>query len=146
MYLLEEELEQIVYRTPKEELRKRGLGIPGRLDIIAIDKIADGHYYITIYELKRGEINQESFWQLIGYIRGVQRWFSHNRPDAHCEIYFALIGASVCTKSKVTFLPYIFENLTIYTYNFDYSGIHFKMLPPHFNTEESFKSKKINNG
>ena len=70
MNFLEQDLESIIYKTPNDILRSRGLDIIdghkkrqvnfkdfGIADLVTINKSENGTFVINVFELKKEEIN-----------------------------------------------------------------------------------------
>jgi hypothetical protein len=93
MNILENELRDIIFESPNENLFWRGLNIRGikrkevyigkygRCDLLTFEKRKLNrknkflsNCKITIYELKQNEINWEAFHQILRYYRGIQRY------------------------------------------------------------------------
>ena len=85
MNFLEQNLEQIIFESDRNDLKDCGLAISGKLlrqkrignygiaDIISVEKINNLGFpilKITVYELKRDIINNDSFLQALSYLKG----------------------------------------------------------------------------
>lgn len=155
MKFLEYDLEEIIYNTENEKLRDRGLGIFGLkirqprignygiADIITIDRscedsidYTDPFVNITIYELKKENINLSAFMQAIGYCKGISSYMEKFYPDIYYKLDVKLIGRKIDTGSSFVYLPELItssvsdfgtlNSISNYTYNYDYDGISFK--------------------
>ena len=141
MYFLEDDLEQIIFKTPVIKLRERGLpiyghkfrqvdlGDYGRLDIATVrdDGYGCGGYVVSVYELKRDVVNVDAFWQAIKYAKCIQLWFRKYRPNSYVVFEIYLVGKSLDFKhSMAIFLPDLFDNIYFYTYSYEFDGIRFK--------------------
>ena len=141
MKFLEKDLEQIICESGMDELRKRGLGIAGKLfrqvrignygiaDLITVRR----PYYvdplnITIYELKKDTISISAFLQAVGYAKGIQRFMDNRYPDIDYIMTIALIGHDIDTSGNFCYLPEIVTGhceLQMYTYDYKVDGVQF---------------------
>lgn len=140
MDFLEKDLEDIIFYADKGELVNRGLfvgsatdvpthyfrqvklGNYGVCDLLSISLYGDV-YSVTIYELKRKDVNKDTFFQILRYARGVQHLAKLKNKSV--EIDMCMIGRKV-DLSDFVYLPNIFDNVYIFTYNYDYDGISFR--------------------
>jgi hypothetical protein len=75
-------------------------------------------------EIKKDEINIDSYLQAIRYCKGVEQMFKHTPINVTFEI--CLLGSSICT-SEFCYLPDFVENLYLYTIRLDLEkGINFR--------------------
>ena len=153
MSFLEKNLEQIIYETPNEQLRKRGLILNGK----KIRQLKIGNYgiadlityrketfripilQINVLELKKGQIDVNTFLQAIRYCKGISDYMLEERKT---EIEFSfditLIGSSIELNSSFVYLSEMFSayyppsgcvgniNLVTYKYNFDGISFHYE--------------------
>ncbi len=147
MKFLEKNLEDILFETEHLNLQERGLhcmqggrkfrqvrlGKYGIADLITINPLIRKYnpnykYEITIYELKKDVIDALAFWQAIRYTKGCQHFFNLNRASLINFIKYnvVIIGESLDLSGEVSYLPSIFNNMQLYTYSYEFDGIHFK--------------------
>ena len=168
MDFLEKNLEDIIFESNKESLKKRGLSISGKLirqlrignygiaDLVSFDRnykerdYIDGKYSpyleITIYELKKDKIGISAFMQAIGYARGLQRYFIDKR-NIEFTINIVLIGNSIDKSGSLCYTPDLFDayenmynisSVKFYEYNYKIDGIYFMSLDSFKIIEEGF--------
>ncbi len=142
MNILEKEIEDIVYEcavNERELLSDRGLNIHARekvrrqvclgdygiADMIGI-WIFENSIHITIYELKKDQVNTSTFLQAIRYCKAVKQIIEQH---GHWWLSFdiVLIGKSIDLSSEFAYLPDIINTLRVYTYSIDIvKGLKFK--------------------
>tara|TARA_Y100001963_G_C6756750_1_gene437312 strand:+ start:1345 stop:1866 length:522 start_codon:yes stop_codon:yes gene_type:complete len=154
MKFLEKDLEQIIEEYGNEELNKRGLFIKGSLlrqkiipnegrsDIISFHR----EYYIgnekqlskliiTVFELKKGNVDAGAFWQSVRYANGIKKYL-RKKYFYNYDIRISLVGKSIDKSFGLHYLPYLFKNDTVkpnqaikeidlYTYSYGLNGILF---------------------
>jgi hypothetical protein len=141
MDFLEKDLEDILYNSSQEEIKKRGLryfehhfiqrqfvlGNYGITDLVTIVFVPNRPFIITIYELKNKIVNSNSWWQIIRYIRGIEHFLEASGISSrkYC-IRGVLIGRAVELSGEVGYIPYIESNISIYTYDYRLDGIYFE--------------------
>lgn len=81
---------------------------------------------ITIYELKKGELNVEALMQVATYSKGVERWLVHNKQLKDYEIKCVLVGSEIQRNSWVYLSSQLLDKdkIKIYKYNIDYNGLY----------------------
>jgi len=143
MNFLEKNLEQIIYETSNDKLESRGLDINGIKrrqqsignygisDLITIERDCyQDKLQITVYELKKDQINMGTFLQGIRYCQGISNYISKHKEWIVCDIHLTLIGSSFESNSGFIYLPNVISNryfnLNLYTYQYDFDGIKFK--------------------
>lgn len=106
----------------KHNLRQVSLGNYGIADLISFSFYFDNNNELDairfkIIELKRNEINTETFLQALRYFKGFS--FFLESIYHHCNIYgsISLIGSSVSKKKSFIYMPDFFENLEFLTYS-----------------------------
>lgn len=153
MTFLEKSLEDIIFETPNEFLRQRGLPIKGKkfrqvrignygiADIITIERRP--HFFkcqgqdmieyfltITIYELKKDTIDIQALGQGCRYIKGIDEWFEHSNKFQHDNIDFSvcLIGSKVSLNGDFVYVADLLdEKCDLYEYSYNYDGLKFKL-------------------
>lgn len=157
MNFLEKDLEQIIYEANRHSLADRGLydfgifkrqlriGNYGIADIVSIrrpyvDPTNKVPYkgLITIYELKKDVISGSTFFQALGYLKGIDRYLRKRNKEDFYDFSIRLIGSSVDTSNSFCYLSefvnstddscigsYNSLNLEVYTYKYDFNGISF---------------------
>lgn len=152
MEFIEKDLENIIWdnaqtREGREKLFSRGLDIQGKLfrqvniggygiaDLISVE-IDRGRWgddvIVTIYELKKEQINVDTLIQACRYYKGIQRFVYARYGDAiedfDLTIKITLIGKTIETQSDFVFLldRCIDDcNISVYTYKYDIEGLRF---------------------
>lgn len=137
MTFLEKDLEDIIYNTNNQTLNLVGLPIRGKklrqvrignygiADLITIERQSYlERVVVTVYELKKDNIDINSFLQAVRYARGIQSWFPNNKKY-DLKISLCIIGKSVSVESDFIYLPSILPNLNMFTYSYDFDGIKF---------------------
>jgi hypothetical protein len=139
MNVLEKEIEDVLFQSlpNRAVLKERGfihfenkyyrqmyLGSYGQADIVGAsihkgDK--ERQIDITIYELKKDEINMATLMQAMRYVRGIQTYFekifSEYIPIQKYKI--VCIGKTIDMTTEFIFSPNIFDNVFLYTYGID---------------------------
>jgi hypothetical protein len=153
MNFLEKNLEDIIYETDNESLNERGLYIEGRkyrqirignygvCDLITFKKHIypwGKDYIISVYELKKDEINEKTFFQALRYVRGVQRYLKNRGTNIRFKFEICLIGNSVNNYDNIQYVASFCDKIDIYTYKYKYDGIYFELNPEVFLREEGF--------
>ena len=151
MKFLESDLEEIIYTTSSEELRKRGLQVYGkrfrqlrignygiadlvtfeRLCIEVIDKKGKSlatqcPCVITVYELKKDKIGISAFLQAVGYARGIHSYLKERRVNFEFKINIVLIGSKIDERSNYVYLSDLLSQngdngLTLKNYTYEYN-------------------------
>lgn len=168
MNFLEKNLEDIIYDTDNKFLNERGLPISGKkyrqfrlggygvADLITVNKTTyvydhkyeddmptiHRHTDITIYELKKENIQLNALLQCVGYAKGVARFLNHldilNKYEDSINIRIVLIGKNIDTSDNFCYIPDVFHNVSFYTYDYQFDGISFnkhdgyKLTTPYF--------------
>lgn len=164
MNFLEKNLEDIIYETDNKLLRDRGLPIEGKKvrqlkignygvsDIITFKKpdyipnkyrdLFEDELFIrpeiTIYELKKDQIDRSTFFQALRYMKGVKTYIerrglfdrsfydTYSETSLHEPLYkIFLIGKSIDTRDDFCFLPSLYEHIQLYTYEYNFDGVKF---------------------
>lgn len=148
MNFLEKDLEDIIFETPNETLQNRELVISGRklrqvrignygmADLITYERQekwdASGqrdlpYLDVTVFELKKDNINDNTFWQGIRYLRGIDRYLKY-RSVSNYQLNLTLIGKDICPNSTFVYMPCFFDGaFQIYTYDFRIDGLYFDL-------------------
>ena len=97
----------------------------------------DGKLYITIFELKRKDLNSDTIIQALRYKRGVESYLRNFRSYDHSKaiIEVVLIGRSV----KGEGFKYLIGNLKrfyAYTYYYNERGINFDEVERFYTPKE----------
>lgn len=158
MNFLEKDLEEIIYLSDRAKLSDRGLhdygkfyrqlkiGNYGISDIISVEK---PHYHpcfkekikgsITIYELKKDKVSVSSFFQAVGYLKGIRTYLEKRRKEHLFNYRIVLIGKDVDLDSSIVYLPSLFDSdlcetplgdmpktsIDIYKYKYSIDGLEF---------------------
>lgn len=150
MNFLEKDLEDIICKTDNQKLYERGLYINGKklrqvrignygiCDLITYDRTHPFALTITIYELKKDEVNEKTFSQVIKYLTGIKSYLSRRKPNLRVIYKIVLVGKTLNNYDSAAFLPSIFPSLDIYTYEYKYDGIYFVNKDNFILREEGF--------
>lgn len=161
MKFLEKDLEDIIFESDNSDLQDRGLDIFGTkkrqvrignygvADLVTFQKpeyntqtkLFMNPPIITIYELKKGTVDVESFFQLVRYATGIKLWVQRQHACFHDFNYekgvytgfdhgdlkfrYVLLGNRLTDYNGFKFLPEIFD-IEFYLYNYKIDGIHFR--------------------
>jgi hypothetical protein len=158
MKFLEKDLEEIIYLSDRDKLEERGLrdygkfyrqlriGNYGISDIISVSKpYFHSHFKrktkgtITIYELKKDKVSVSSFFQALGYLKGVKTYLEKRNKEDLFNYEICLIGKEIDLDSTICYLPSIFNfdneecdidlqpktSVKIYTYDYTIDGLKF---------------------
>lgn len=148
MKFLEKDLEQIIFEADNDQLQERGLEIKGKkirqlnignygiADLVTFERNYipswRGHSItITVYELKKDNINISTFLQALGYLKGITRYFEKTGLFDGETINYGIvcIGKTFDTNSTYAyltdFLQYEQFSLKNYIYDFKIDGITF---------------------
>ena len=131
MDFLEKNLEDIIFESDKESLRKRGLWCYGKFkrqlkignygiaDLVLFEKSFTESFYvdgtikpflnITIFELKREKIGISAFLQSISYAKGIQDYLDKYKPYIEYTINIKLIGNSIDTTGSFCYITSLFS-------------------------------------
>lgn len=162
MNVLEKEIEDIIWQSKWSEVRKRGLPISGYglrqydlgsygiADIITVNihKLRDKKHkhtkralHITVYEIKKDQINISTFLQAARYVRAAQI-IANDLPYIREVTYeIVLIGKTIETSSDFCFLSDVFKRVSFYTYSISLEdGIKFNKENGFCHTNEQLKS------
>lgn len=147
MKFLEKDLEEIIFTSDKEFLRKRGLSLPktlkrqlkignyGIADLVGIQiskYLEHNEATITVYELKQDKISVSAFLQAVGYAKGIIHYLQKTNKLQNISIKYeiCLIGRNIDTFSNFIFLPDLVCSeqfcLRCITYSYELDGISFK--------------------
>lgn len=163
MKFLEKDLERIIfdlYESNRDFLGERGLDFMGKClrqkkignygiaDFIFVDHPYYHKHFgkhmkglINIVELKKDNISVSSFFQAVGYLKGVQRYLSERGFLGNYNYQITIIGPCIDEKSTIAFLPDFFIhpeeseigdfpklNIELYTYDYRHDGIFFNSI------------------
>lgn len=171
MTFLEKDLEDIIFHATREQLRERNLFVRGKryrqlkignygiADMITVER----PYYhtgienhckgiITIYELKKDNINFNTFQQALNYAKGIQSYLIHRGFEEFFNIEIVTIGKCLDANSSFPFLCDLFHtyldetpideyskiSFSAYLYNYDIDGLSFKRVNGWKLTNEGF--------
>lgn len=161
MNFLEKDLEQIIFEQHESKsgfLADRGLNFSGKCyrqkrignygiaDLIFIEKPSYTKCYldhikgvINIVELKKDKISVSSFFQALGYVKGVHSFLKKKGLEDYFDFKITLIGSEIDLNSTLCYLPdflgfdsnpligeYSRLGLELYTYTYKIDGINFK--------------------
>ena len=95
---------------------------------------------ITVYELKKDKVSVSSFFQVIGYLKGIKTYLEKRGKENLFNYKIVLIGNEIDLNSTVCYLPSLFDldcyetpiskdsvtNVEIYKYKFNIDGLFFE--------------------
>jgi len=147
MRFLEKDLENIIWDNihHKEDIRKlksKGLtclysfpapvrarqlriGNYGIADMVTLNRCSD-EVYVTIYELKKDEVNIDSLIQASRYAKGITRYLSARFETWNLHVDIVLIGNKINQSDWVYLFGSFINEVSIYTYDFDIDGLRFR--------------------
>jgi len=161
MNFLEKDLEEIIFKADRDKLFEKGIcdygkfyrqlkiGNYGIADIVSIQRPYYHSGYkkkikglITIYELKKDKISVSSFFQALGYLKGIKSYLCKKNKEFLFNYNIVLIGKEIDLNSTVCYLPSMFNlelsdipigldyesitNVDIFKYKYDFDGINFE--------------------
>jgi hypothetical protein len=150
MNVLEKEIEDMIwegYRENPELIRAKGLPIQGAairqlylgsygiadmvtfriLKTVGRNNIKLRRLVVNVYELKKDEININTFLQALSYCKGIERYVNDNYDFDDVQFTINLVGKYINTEGTFCFIQDIINNVNIYTYDIDWQhGIVFK--------------------
>lgn len=141
MDFLEKDLEDIIWeaqstREGRKKLKSRGLDIRGKVfrqfnlgeygipDLVSV-YYSDRRAIITIYELKKDQINTNTLLQASRYYNAINRLASNMLDDWRIKV--CLIGRNVELNGNFTFLADMIPCVSMYTYEINIDGLFFTM-------------------
>lgn len=141
--------------------RQLDLGEYGRLDLVGINydhnRFHVGEYRVLdvgVFEIKRGVINKETFFQAIRYCKGIEDYLDTGfNMKARFEIF--LIGTSLCMDDFCYTADFV-RNLNVFTVKLDLDkGIRFyskrgftladNKFRPHVDLHKAVRKLMVNN-
>jgi len=149
MKFLEKDLEEIIFKSDKKTILKRGLKLPrflkrqlrigkyGVADLVGFDVVKDSQSLtgfrnvFTIFELKQDKISVSAFFQALRYAKGVKSFlekkYQWNCPEPIIKI--VLIGSSIDLTSDVCYTTDILNSnlfmIDLITYSYELEGLKF---------------------
>lgn len=172
MNFLEKDLEEIIYTADAEDLQERGLflykgvkkfrqlriGKYGIADLVTFQRHYEEYFkngdveyssipVITVYELKKDNINVSTFLQAVGYVKGIKQYLEKRRVKREYIINIVLIGRNIDKTSSFSYLSDLIPQsdsineinfLECYTYNYKINGLNFKKECGYKLIEEGF--------
>jgi hypothetical protein len=166
MKFLEKDLEDYIYYVNNKRLAKEGLnfyyykkfrqlkiGKYGVADLITISKppflkdikIFPEKIYITVYELKKDELNNKTFFQAIRYLTGIKRYLKKRGKNLNNYCFnIVLLGKTLNLNEDLCYLPDIFYDyeghsmVEIYLYKIENNSIEFELQENFKLTDEGF--------
>jgi hypothetical protein len=167
MTISEKELEDLIFNADPKDLDERGLSIVGNLrrqvrignygvaDMVAYDRgkayfdYNKSPYYqkpqITVIELKKDEININTFMQAVRYAKGIKRYFEYKKYTDF-DLIIKLIGSNINLDNDFIYLIDLISSdelyLEVYTYSLHLDGIFFKSHSGYCLINEGFNNNK----
>lgn len=160
MNILEKDIEELLYEYISYEhiMQERGfyqlqakyyrqlnLGSYGIADLIGvrITPLNTGNRFlnVTVYELKKDEINTGTLMQAARYVAVLKRILTNQIREGlsivNVNFDIVLIGRTVDTSSDFVFLSDFIDEVTLYTYHLDFiQGLRFESHEGFFKTKE----------
>lgn len=158
MDFLEKDLEDIIFETDSSILDMAGLevfdnklrqviiGNYGVCDLISWYKIDSNTIHIQVFELKKGEININTYLQVIRYAKGLISYLKQRNVSFTYYISIILIGRTIDLSNSFVYIPEFNRNVQFYTYEYKINGLYFKKSSNYTLTNEGFKIKNKKNG
>jgi len=154
---LERDLEDIIFNAPQDKLQERGLDIAydvikrqvnlgsyGIADMVTFDyfnleTFGEKSLIITVYELKKGNINVQALMQAAKYVKGIQRILERtlNIKNTRIEYKICLVGCELDYSGGFLLLTDLIDCLEMYTYRYDFDGISFEFRNEFINSIEN---------
>lgn len=155
MNFLEKDLEDILFSTDSDILSDRGLNIYenrkrqlrvgnyGVLDMIAyeFEKVKGCRFtslHIQLIELKKDEVNIDTFLQAINYAKGIQSYLDkRNLNKVLFDIQIILIGKMIDKSSSFVYITDLFGgkdscnsivDIDFYEYKYKIDGLYFEQI------------------
>lgn len=146
MEFLEKNLEDIIFETPTENLDDRGLYVLGKryrqlrignygiADMVTMSReyINYPHttysiLHITVYELKKNKLDENTLCQASRYVKGIKRYIKQRNIFNNCSVEFkiVLVGKTFNLNNSFVYLADFVDNVEIYTYEYKFNGINF---------------------
>lgn len=165
MTISEKELEDMIFNADNEQLGHRGLWLPKNLrrqvrignygiaDIVGMERPYVENETkipaeICIVELKKDEINIDTFIQAVRYAKGILRYFEYKKY-LKPNIKIKLIGSSIQEGNGFIYLPDLINeesfSVQLYTYKLFFDGIYFRKYLNYCLNGEGFNLKTKNN-
>lgn len=169
MDFLEQNLEDIVFDAPYLAISQRGideymedahtyrqlcLGAYGRSDIIQFKRCSEviqgrvsPYLNINVIELKKDNIDQNTFFQAVKYCKGILEFIRHRSPKSsiRCKFHIILIG-KIIVHSEYDYLQELLGEqneltIDIYKYQYGFDGISFNRHFGHYLANSGFGVK-----
>jgi hypothetical protein len=100
--------------------------------------------YVHVIELKKEKVDFETLNQAVGYARAIQKYLKSKVRDISVDARISLIGKTIDLSSSFCYLPDIFENIDLYTYELDfYTGIKFKQHEGYYMTNGQIPDMRL---
>jgi len=130
-------------------LRQVDLAAYGIADLIDIyvgcksDVFSSKFVQIDLYELKKEEVNWETFHQVVKYMRSIQLFIDQYYPKTRLYLNAFLIGKQLDKSGNFCFTSSVFNNINIYTYKYEIDGIKFYAESEYIISANVFNDRKI---
>jgi hypothetical protein len=132
MKFLEKDLENYIFSLTDEQLFDKGLMFKGKLkrqvfikgygfaDLISVDKkyeLINGkkisYFTITVFELKKGSVNIDTYFQALRYCYGIKE-FLNKRNFYFFDFEIVLIGNNISNCQNLKHLKSLSDNFNFY--------------------------------
>lgn len=113
--------ESTLYSLKSRQLR---IGNYGIADIVTLQR-CEGKIYVTVFELKKDEIESNALVQASRYAKGIKRYLNKNYKGWYVEVDLVLIGRKLKTSDWVYLFDGFITGVNVYTYDYSINGIEF---------------------
>jgi hypothetical protein len=137
MDFLEKDLEDIIFNNTSHTLQGKGLtvygtrkrqlriGSYGVADLVTFKRVGQ-QLLITVYELKKKDLDCNSLMQAFRYCLGIEKYIQEYRgKDIELIFDVILVGKSICSGDFCYSIKFL-TGVYIYLYSYDIDGIEFK--------------------
>jgi hypothetical protein len=164
MEILQQDLVDIIYNADKEKLEEKGLyvcpysklfkglkignyGTCDLLDVRPDPTFKNPLLEITVYELKRKEVNIAAFLHAVKCVKGIKRYLELRQTTLNYTFNIVLIGSKINISDSFKYLADIIESdyehghinsVSFHTYEFDFDEIIFKNHSNYHIIDEGF--------
>lgn len=111
--------------TPYKSRQLR-IGNYGICDLVTLERGQES-LRVTIYELKKDEINIDGVIQLSRYVTGCKRYLRSRFPETEILIRPVIIGRSIHNGDWVYLFNTLFNTVLVYTYEYGIDGLQFDL-------------------
>jgi hypothetical protein len=120
------------------------IGNYGIADLVTLSRFTQHSVFIEVIELKRGEVNIDTYIQANRYLSGIKRYIERFHPKLRVVYSTTIIGRSINLGDWVYLIDDA-PNLKVITYKYDIDGISFSSHSKYFLKDEGFSKSAISN-